>query len=36
MNEYKPDKFEFVIESADGWQTLEPSRFAQILFNEEE
>ena len=36
LNEYKPDKFEFVIELADGWQTLEPSRFAQILFDEEE
>lgn len=36
LNEYKPDKFEFIIELADGWQTLEPSKFAQILFDEEE
>ena len=36
LNEYKPDKFEFIIKSADGWETLEPSGFAQILFDEEE
>ena len=36
LNEYRPDKFEFIIELADGWQTLEPSRFAQILFDEED
>jgi len=36
MNEYKPDKFEFIIDLAYGWETLEPSKFAQILFDEEE